>query len=61
MYTIRAARNAGALTLDPLPAGDAMSKALELRGRGFRSITITKVGTRVAVGIEQFILDHAEA
>jgi hypothetical protein len=60
MYTIRAARNAGALTLSPLTAEDAMSKALELRGKGYRSITITKVGTRVAVGMEQFILDHAD-
>lgn len=61
MYTIRAARNAGSLTLTPLAAADAMSKALDLRSKGYRSITLTKDGSRVAVGIEQFMLDQAKA
>ena len=61
MYTIRAARNAGALTLKPLSAADALPKALELRDKGHRSITLTKVGGRVPVSIEQFMLDHPDA
>jgi len=61
MYTIRAARNAGALTLDPLSAPEAIARALDLRERGYRSITLTKVGTRVAVGIEQFMADNPDA
>lgn len=61
MYTIRAARNAGALTLEALPADDAVRKALELRGKGYRSITLTKVGTRTGVDIEQFMLKHGGA
>jgi hypothetical protein len=61
MYTIRAARNAGALTLQPLSAPDALARAIELRGKGYRSITLTAVGSRVAVGIEQFMLDHPHA
>jgi hypothetical protein len=58
MYTIRAARNAGALTLKPMAAADAVAKALELRGKGYRSITLTKDGSRAAVGLEQFMLDN---
>jgi hypothetical protein len=61
MYAIRAARNAGELSLRPLCGSDALRKALELRGKGYRSITLTKVGTSVAVSIEQFMLDHPDA
>lgn len=61
MYTIRAARNAGALALEALPADDAVRKALELREKGYRSITLTKVGTRTALDIEQFMLKHGGA
>jgi hypothetical protein len=61
MYAIRASRNAGELSLQPLSPADALDKALELRGKGYRSITLTKVGTRVAVSIEQFMQDFSEA
>ena len=59
MYTIRAARNAGELSIQsPLSAADALTKALELRDKGYRSIKLTKEGARVGVDLEQFILDH---
>jgi hypothetical protein len=61
MYAIRAARNAGELSLQPIPAAEALQKALDLRGKGYRSITLTKVGSRVALSIEQFMLENPDA